>query len=200
MSEWWSYRISDLLMFSPPVYCRLVERYNREAWPLHLLMLGAGTLLLWLAATRPAAAGRWVAGALAVIWLWVGWSFHHLAYAQINWAAEYAAIAFAIQAVLLVGLGVVRPPGAVASTLPQLRHVGLALAAVGVLVYPWTGLPAGRPWGQSEVFGLMPEPTALATLGLLLATSQARRVWLAVIPFLSLFVGWAMLWQFVRAC
>ena len=92
-------------MFSPPVYWRLVERYNREAWPLHLLMLAAGLLLLWLAATRPAAAARPVAGALAVIWLWVGWSFHHQAYAQINWAAEYAAIAFAIQAVLLAGFG-----------------------------------------------------------------------------------------------
>jgi hypothetical protein len=190
MSEWWTYRLSDLLMFSPTVYWRLVERYNREAWPLHLLMLGAGLLLLWLAATRPAAAGRLIAGALAVIWLWIGWSFHHLTYAQINWAAEYAAIAFAIQAVLLVGMAF-RP-----NTVPQFRRLGLALAAVGVLVYPWAGLPAGRPWGQTEVFGLMPEPTALATLGLLLATGQARRVWLAVIPLASLLVGWATLWQF----
>ena len=120
MSEWWTYRLSDFLMFSPQVYWRLVERYNREAWPLHLLMLVAGSLLLWLAATRPAAAARPVAGALAVVWLWVGWSFHHQTYAQINWAAEYAAIAFAIQAVLLAGLGVVHPPDAAASTCPRL--------------------------------------------------------------------------------
>jgi hypothetical protein len=195
MSEWWTYRLSDFLMFSPQVYWRLVERYNREAWPLHVLMLVAGSLLLWLAATRPAAA-RPVAGALAAIWLWVGWSFHHQAYAQINWAAEYAAIAFAIQAVLLVALGFLQPPGAQSSARPQLRPVGLALAAAGILLYPWIGLLAGRPWSQAEVFGLMPEPTALTTLGLLAASGLARRAWLAVIPLASLIIGWATLWQF----
>jgi Family of unknown function (DUF6064) len=193
MSDWWTYRLSDFLMFSPAVYWRLVERYNRENWPLHLLMLAAGSLLLWLAATRPAAATRPVAGALAVIWLWVGWSFHHQAYAQINWAAEYAAIAFAIQALLLVAFVVVHPPGAALSTRPRLRRVGLVLAAAGILLYPWVGLLAGRPWGQAEVFGMMPEPTALATLGLSLAAGQGGRAWLAVIPLASLIAGWATL-------
>ncbi|NPC54754.1 DUF6064 family protein [Caenimonas soli] len=196
MSDWWTYRLSDFLMFSPTVYWRLVERYNRDAWPLQVLMLGVGLLLLWLAAARPAAAGRLVAGTLAAIWLWVGWAFHHQAYAQINWVAEYAAIAFAVQAVLLVGRGVVRLPGAVPSTLAPLRRVGLALAVAGILVYPWAGLLAGRPSAQWEVFGLMPEPTALATLGLLLACEQRRRAWLMVIPLVSLFIGWATLWQF----
>ena len=41
---------------------------------------------------------------------------------------------------------------------------------------------------------MMPEPTALATLGLLPAAGQARRAWLAVIPLASLIVGWATLW------
>lgn len=195
MSEWWTYRLSDFLMFSPPVYWRLVERYNREAWPLHLLMLGAALLLLWLAARKPAMAGRWVAGVLAAIWLWVGWAFHHQAYAQINWAADYAAIAFALQAGLLVGLGVMRPRGAVPDTGPALRRAGLALAALAMLAYPVAGLLAGGTWARAEAFGLMPEPTALATLGLLLAAVQAHRAWLAAIPLLSLAVGWATLWQ-----
>ena len=164
------------------MYWRLVERYNREAWPLHLVMLAAGSLLLWLAATRPAAAARPVAGVLAAIWLWVGWSFHHQAYAQINWAAEYAAIAFAIQAVLLVALGVVLRPARGRALVPGFHALAWLLAAAGILLYPWVGLLAGRPWGQAEVFGMMPEPTALATLGLLPATGQARRAWLAVIP------------------
>ena len=30
MSEWWTYRLSDFLMFSPAVYARMVERYHRE--------------------------------------------------------------------------------------------------------------------------------------------------------------------------
>jgi hypothetical protein len=67
-----------------------------------------------------------------------------------------------------------------------------------VLLYPLAGLLAGRPWTQLEVFGITPEPTALATLGLLLASAQppSRPVrWvLAVIPTLSLMLGAATLW------
>ena len=71
---------------------------------------------------------------------------------------------------------------------------GLLLAAVGVLLYPLLAIGAGRPVAQAEVFGLMPEPTALATLGLLLAMTPLRHAWLCVIPLLSLVVGALTLW------
>ena len=74
------------------------------------------------------------------------------------------------------------------------RAIGLVLAACGVLVYPLAGVLAGRPWTQAEVFGLMPEPTALATVGLLLAAGPARRGWLIVIPLLSFALGMVTLW------
>lgn len=192
MSEWWTYRLSDFLMFSPGTYWRLVERYNRELWPLHLLTLGAGLLLLWLAAARPADR-RIMSIVLAAACLWVGWAFHWRRYAPINWAAEYFAAAFALQAALLLAAGLPRPGGNAPATSAGVRQTGLALAGMGVLLYPITGLLAGRPWSQAEVFGLMPEPTTLATVGFLLATGQGRRVWLVVIPALSLVVGLATL-------
>jgi hypothetical protein len=33
----------------------------------------------------------------------------------------------------------------------------------------------GRPWAQSETLALMPDPTALATLGLLLCLTRSER-------------------------
>ena len=50
MSEWWTYGLSDFLMFSPDTYWRLVERYNRALWPLQLGVVAAGSLLVALAA------------------------------------------------------------------------------------------------------------------------------------------------------
>lgn len=192
MSEWWTYRLEDFLMFSPATYWRLVERYNREVWPLHLLMLGAGVLLLWLAIARPARR-RVAAIALAGAWLWVGWAFHWHRYAAINWAAEYLAAAFALQAALLLAAGLAfpaagPPPNAL------MRRVGLVLAATGVGLYPALSAWAGRTWAQAEMFGVMPEPTALATLGLLLAGRWPHRAWLCVTPIASLLVGLATLW------
>jgi hypothetical protein len=128
----------------------------------------------------------------------VGWAFHWQHYATINWAARYFALAFVLQAVLLLGLGTwprdarVPPAGVVA------QKLGWLLAVSGVLLYPLAGLLAGHPWAQVEVFGITPEPTALATLGLLLAStappSRAVRCVLAAIPTLSLMVGAATLW------
>lgn len=203
MSDWWSYRLSDLLMFSPATYWRLIELYHREVWPAQLIAFAAGLFALGLAASRRAGAGRVLAVLLAAIWLWVGWAFHWQRYANINWAAQYFAVAFAIQAVLLLGLGALSgnghaPIAGVVGRGVRVRNLGWVLVVSGMLLYPLAGLLAGRPWTRIELFGLTPEPTALASLGLLLASAQplsrSRRCLLAVIPTLSLLVGAATLW------
>lgn len=76
MSEWWTYRLSDFLMFSPGTYWRLIELYNRDIWPAQLLAFAAGAGALWLAAVRRTATDRWLWVLLASAWLWVAWAFH----------------------------------------------------------------------------------------------------------------------------
>jgi hypothetical protein len=143
-----------------------------------------------------------VLGLLAVLWLWVGWAFHVQRYATINWAAAWLGVAFMLQASLL-GLAalVVRTPS-LQGARPG-RHVprawlGWSVAAVVVLGYPLAGLLVGRPLAQAELFGITPDPTALATLGLLWALPPAlARGWrwlLSVVPLLSLAIGAATLW------
>jgi hypothetical protein len=190
MPEWSTYTLSDFLMFAPRTYWRLVEQYNRDLWPAHLLALAAACASLCLARTRQAWAGRAVAALLAAAWLWVGWAFHAQRYATINWAAQYVAAAFALQALLLLGLAWLRPGPWAA------RSVGWWVAAAGAVLYPFAGLAAGRPWTQAEVAGIAPEPTALVTLGLLLAhggLGLGMRFLLAAIPLLSLLLGAATL-------
>ncbi len=194
MSEWWTYRLSDFLMFSPATYWRLVERYNRDVWPLQFLMVAAGAMLLWWVAVRRPASGNLVASVLAALWLWVGWAFHWQRYAPINWAAEYFAAAFTLQAILMLGVAVMAKGGEIRPDGPLVRVGGLALAATGVLGYPFIALAAGRPWSQAELFGLMPGPTALGTLGLLLLAGRPYHGWLAVIPALVLLAELATRW------
>jgi hypothetical protein len=200
MSEWWTYTLSDFLMFSPRTYWRLVELYNRDLWPLHLPMLATGLAALWLVALRRTQGFRWIACGLAAVWLWVGWGFLWERYAIINWAAQYVAVAFAVQAVLLLAAGLVcsrseTTPGTTA------RMSGGLLAIAGLL-YPMLGMALGRPGVQAEVFGMTPEPTALFTLGLLLlsgqAASRAGRFLLLPIPLLCLLLGAATGWTFLN--
>lgn len=198
MSEWWTYRLSDFLMFSPRTYWRLVELYNQAIWPAQVLALAAGLVLLWLAADWRANGGRWVTGLLALAWLWVAWAFHWERYASINWAAQYAAMAFALQALLLIVLGAPGRGTAVPAA-SIVQGIGWLMAGAGIVLYPLAVLVSDRPWAQAEVFAVMPEPTVLATLGLVLASthlSPVRRWALAVIPVLSLLLGAATLWTF----
>jgi hypothetical protein len=189
MTEWWTYRLPDFLMFSPRAYWRLVELYNRELWPLHLVGLAVGSALLWLAALRRPGASRVAAAALAAVWVWVGWAFHWERYATINWAATWFAVAFWVQAALLLFLGVAHRGGRRRQPGPWMRGAGWALAAAGLIVYPLAGVLAGRPWSQAEVFAVMPEPTALASAGFVLAGRLPHSGWLCIVPVLSLMVG-----------
>ena len=92
MSEWWTYSLSDFLMFSPRTYYRLFELYNLAVWPWHVLALGIGlaVLVLWL--RGGAWQGRAVAAILAACWLFVAWAYLLVRYDTINWAGSYFAV------------------------------------------------------------------------------------------------------------
>jgi hypothetical protein len=186
MAEWWTYRLSSFLMFSPRTYWRLVEDYNRALWPWQLLALAIGAVLLVLALRRSSAIAA--STALAIAWLHVGWAFFWTRYAQIFTAAPFLAIACCVQAALLV-------VSATRAAQPQRSWAGLLLAAGGVLLYPVSVLISGRPWVRAEVFGLMPDPTAVSTIGLVLALHRRAlaRVLLCAIPGVMLAFGWATL-------
>lgn len=195
MAEWLTYRLSDLLMFSPRAYWRLVELYNRDLWPAHALAVVAGALLLWSIARPGPRSARLCAALLALAWLWIAWGFHWQRYAQIHLAAPWFAVAFALQGVMLLGWGLRWGEAAEVGS-PALRAPGWALAAAGVLAYPFVGLLFGRPLVQAEVAGLTPDPTALATSGVLLAVARgtALRSLLCAIPLAWMLVAAATHW------
>jgi len=193
MSEWWTYSLRDFLLFSPHTYYRLFELYNQALWPLHLLALTIALAILLLWWKRNPLAARYSAALLALCWAWVAWAYHWQRYASINWAAEYFALAFALEAALLLWLGVWRK----GLELSKDRHTktGLALYAFALLVYPALGMLPGRTVFQAEFFGMMPDPTALATLGLLLLFNKRKAAWLLPIPVLWSVVSGATLWS-----
>ena len=75
MSEWWTYRPEDFLLFSPRVYWRMFELHNAALWPLQMLSLAAGLIIVLLVARCPKSSARWLPLLLAALWIFVGWSF-----------------------------------------------------------------------------------------------------------------------------
>lgn len=195
MPEWWSYSLSDFLLFSPRTYYRLLQRYNEGVWPAHIMTAGLGLGILALVWRRPSGSGRIVSGILAALWSWVAVAFLWKRYTTINWAATYILPLFALEILLLLWIGVVRNrlTYRLSHTLPSVA--GGSLLAFSVAAYPGLAPLLGRGWRQAEVFGLAPDPTVIGTAGLLLLSGQFQ--WkLGVVPLAwCLFSGltlWAM--------
>jgi hypothetical protein len=168
MSEWWTYRPSDFLMFSARTYHRLFELYNVDVWPAQVLTVGLG-MVLWLALWQGCAwAPRAAIALLGAAWLWVAWAFHWQRFASINWAATWYAAAFGLQGTLLCAVAAIGNCDREAAPRGRARSLGLALLLMALIAPPALGVLFGRPWSQAEVFGLAPDPTVLATLGFLL--------------------------------
>ena len=194
MSEWWTYTLSDFLLFSPRTYYRLFELHNAAWWPVHFVAVVGGVAIVILAKRDGPAAGRAVAAMLAVAWAWVAWAFLWQRYATINWAASWLTAAFLVQTVLF-GLCAMRPRGlALASAPASLVYTGLAVAACGVLAYPLVGIALGRGIAAAEVFGMAPDPTVFATLGILVLVAPAARLALLPIPLAWCAMTGATLW------
>ena len=196
--------LEDLLLFDARVYWRLFALENAAVWPAQPVVLAAALLLILcpLRGWRPS--GRWLGPLLGAAWLWSGWHFVALRYGTVNWAAPTFACGFYAEAALLATLGLSgrlvllrRGPGASA---------GLGLLAAAAFVWPLLALADGRSWAEAEVVVLAPDPTALATLGLLACAERNRWtallcaapvLWLALsaltLVTLGAWQGWAAL-------
>jgi len=194
MSEWWTYSLQDLLMFSPQTYYRLFELYNADLWPAHLLALVLGSSPLLLFFRHSDRARPWIVALLASGWVSVAWLYFWTRYASIHLAAGYFALAFVIESLLLLGMGWSHGSFIPARAARWRQRTGLGIFLFALGLYPVLGMALGRNWTQAEVIGLAPDPTALATLGILLLTGT-RPFWvLAPIPVLWCLISGATLW------
>jgi hypothetical protein len=194
MPDWLTYRLSDFLLFSPRTYYRMFELYHAEIWPIHVVVLASVGVIAVLLRREDEWRGRVIAAVLAGWWLWVAVAFHLERYATINWAARYFGAGFAIQALLLLWISVVRGQLRFGFSRQPEAYAAVALLLVAFVVEPIAGLLTGRTWRQVEMFGVTPDPTAIATLALLaLSTPRASRI-LAVLPVVWCAIGGATLW------
>lgn len=192
MPEWWTYQLSDFLLFAPRAYWRLFELHNEAVWPLPLVTLPLGIGALTLALLRPRHHARLVAILLAILWAFIGWSFLWQRYATINWAAAYVAPLFGLQSLLLLIFGGVLDR--ISPDESALHRFSGSLLVTLALAFPLLAPLFGRPWQAAEAFGIAPDPTAIATLGFLLLARHRQAMLLYPIPLLWCLASSVTLW------
>jgi hypothetical protein len=102
-------------------------------------------------------------------------------------------VGFAIEAMLLIWTGLIRNRLRLRPARDVAGVAGLCMFLFALFIWPLIGPLAGRSWLQAESFAVAPDPTVVATLGLLVGADQAR--WdLLVIPLLWCAISGATLW------
>jgi hypothetical protein len=157
-SEWWTYTLRDFLLFSPRTYYRLFELYNAAIWPAQIAVFALGVAILERSLRGETRTGRGIAGVLAAAWLWVAIAFHAGRYATLNTAAPVFAWIFAIEAALLLWIGVVR--GRLLFGRPETASewCGFVLFAVCPRRPAVRGGLCGRGLRAAEIFGPRSRP------------------------------------------
>ena len=194
MPEWWTYGLEDFIPFSARTYYRLFALYNARIWPAQLVAIAAGIGLLVLQRGGDAWRGRLTAAILAAAWTWVAWAYFAWHYATINWAAQYIALAFVLQAALLLWDGVVRRRLRIGHARRARGRLALGLFVFALAVEPAIGPLLGRDWRQIELFGIAPDPTVVGTLGIVATADGAARWRLLAIPAAWCVMSGATLW------
>jgi Family of unknown function (DUF6064) len=172
--------------FSDQQFLAVFADYNQSLWLAAALLWLATAGILWRA-VRHSHSSVTVSALLAVHWLWSGGAYHLLFFTRINPAARLFGSLFILQGLLFLWFGVMRA---------QLQfHWGAASRpvlsiALGIysLLYPALVLLAGLRWPAMPAFAV-PCPTAILTVGMLLALEPATKRWLSVIPVLWTVLG-----------
>lgn len=184
MADWLSYSLSDFLMFTPDTYDRLFELHNAAVWPAQILAVLAAAAIAVLLWRRPPWQGRAVAAILAAAWLFVGWAFLLERYSTIFPAASWLAWLFFAQGGLLAWSAVRRNADRFSLSDDASGRLAAMLLAVALVLQPLAGPLGGQPWNGVELFAIAPDPTASATIAVLLLGAGRVRWTLMVLPLL----------------
>ncbi len=183
-----------MLPFGPDAFFALFEQYNRAIWPAQIVAYLLGLAVL-AQALRPVAMGDRVAAAiLALAWAWNGAVYHLTFFATINFWADIFGAFFVLQALLLLGTGVVRGKLSFRTGGGTFSWIGVALAIFAMAIYPLIGWLIGHGWPRAPIFGVAPSPMTIFTMGLLLLIAGRTPLHLAVIPVLWSLVGGTAAW------
>ncbi|HYD42227.1 MAG TPA: DUF6064 family protein [Anaeromyxobacter sp.] len=177
--------------FTPSEFISLFERYNAAVWPLHLVTMAAALAVVALLATRRGRRSDVAAsGVLVAFSLIVGVGYFFLGFARHLSPAGYLFGSIFVAEAALLSLAALRPGALTFSAAPGWRSVAGAIVIAYALVgYPVVGLLTGRPPVQSPWMGVVPCPTTIFTIGLLLRSTSRRPALYLVLPIVWSVIG-----------
>lgn len=155
--------------------------YNLAIWPMQVFAYLAGLVALYSASKQTGFSNNIASGILSFFWMWTG-----VVFCIFFWAPAYpAAYAFGILFIaqgLIFLLNAIKPTLSYRAQRNQFTLIGALFIAYAMVGYPLVGYSLGHAYPRSLAFGLVPCPTAVFTLGMLMLTDKKVPRYVLVIP------------------
>ncbi|WP_192877696.1 MULTISPECIES: DUF6064 family protein [Arenibacter] len=180
--------------FTIEEFLNTFKNYNESVFPAQYFTYLLGVIVV-VNLFRPSRnSGKIISGILSLFWLWMGIVYHIIYFSTINKVAIVFGIAFIIQGILFLIVGVI------ADKLKyelELSKIGVSqIIAIVFIIYAMIGYPIlnqlfGHSYPYSPIFGLAPCPTVIFTFAVLLLCYQKKSIYLLIIPFLWSIIGFS---------
>jgi hypothetical protein len=178
-------------------FLALLQNYNLAIWPLQVAAYALGIAALLLAALKTKYSGRIISGILAFFWLWTGGVFNLVYFRPFYPLAIVFVFLFIAQGIIFA-IAAAGPKGPCKGAKPHLsfgfQHNARTLTAKLLALYALVGYPLleiawGRGFPRTLPFGLVPCPTTLFTLAILLLADRKLPWPVFAIPLCYSFAG-----------
>jgi hypothetical protein len=176
------------LPFTLEQFFAVFARYNRDVWPMQVVLIAVAILILAMLFSGREWASRQIAKLLAALWAWMAIVYHFKHFSGINQAAWVFGAVFLLGSFAFVWYGVVKDRLVFRPVAGARGVAGGALIVFALVLYPVIGYALGHRYPATPTFGL-PCPTTIFTLGLLLFAVHPVPRWVFVVPLAWAAVG-----------
>ncbi|UCC79396.1 MAG: hypothetical protein JSW64_14165 [Candidatus Zixiibacteriota bacterium] len=165
-----------------------LENYILDIWPLQIVSYILGIAAVVLAIKRTRFSNRAISFILSIYWLWIGIVFCMLYWVKTFNLALMFGIVLIVQGLLFLYTSIKENISFSYSGKLQ-SIIGIVLIFYAMIGYQLIGLFIGHTYPNLFAFGLVPCPTMIFTLGLLLWTDKKIPKYILIIPALFSLVG-----------
>lgn len=177
------------ISFTFDEFLEMLERFNTDWWPVHLIMYVLAVAAIYFAVRKTSYSGKVVTGILVFFWIWVGTVFNLLYFSRLYPMAYLFVMLFILEGIILAVAGLVWPRLTFRVKADLFGLVGGVLITYALIGYPLIANFTGRGYPHLLLTGMMPCPTAIFTLGLLLWTEKPLPKLVPVIPVFYALTG-----------
>ncbi len=170
-------------------FLEMLERFNTDWWPAHVIMYALAAVAIYFAVRKTRYSGKVVTVVLVFFWIWVGTVFNLLYFSKLYPMAYLFVVLFILEGIILAWEGLFRDRIAFRVRADLFGLIGAILVIYALIGYPLIANFTGRGYPHLLLTGMMPCPTAIFTLGLLLWTENPIPKIVPVIPVIYALTG-----------